>query len=127
MRNVSIIVIAAVAVLFSLGSRGNASMLEVDIGPDEIILKSTEGRKPALFPHRSHQDKYSCSECHHVLEQVMTIGKCARCHNETMENMSLNSLKNAGHTLCKNCHSEARKKGLDAPTRCGSCHSVKNQ
>jgi predicted CXXCH cytochrome family protein len=53
----------------------------------------------------------------------MTIDKCEGCHNAAMANSQLDSLRKAGHALCKGCHSNERAKGrMSAPSSCGACH-----
>jgi predicted CXXCH cytochrome family protein len=94
----------------------------VDIGPESIVLQARYN-KPALFPHRAHQDWYGCTACHHVKDQVMTIDKCEGCHNDAMGNPQLDSLRKAGHVLCRGCHGREREKGrTSAPSGCSGCH-----
>ena len=106
---------------------GSGISMEVDIGPETLTMKSVTGKKPAVFPHRIHQDMVSCIDCHHVREQIMVIDKCELCHTETMKNEKLNSLKKAGHVQCRGCHKKAKKAGQDAPVKCSACHPAKKK
>ena len=100
---------------------------DTDIGPEIITMKSATARKIAEFPHRMHQEMYVCMECHHVNGQKMTTQKCNTCHNEKMDNQTLNDYKKAGHRLCRECHKVVKKEGMDAPTNCSGCHPLKIQ
>ena len=107
----------------------------VDAGPEEIILKTAKAKKPAIFPHKKHQETIKCSECHHSQNADGTQGpyvegqeaKCETCHNEKdMANKDLVGYKNIGHARCKSCHKEAQKSGnKNAPTKCDGCHVKK--
>jgi hypothetical protein len=99
------------------------------IGPEEMELKTAAGTKPARFPHKKHQEKFRCKECHHAQTGKdikspyiggMEVQKCSNCHNaEAMSNAKLNSFKLAAHTQCKECHKKYKD---SAPTRCSGCH-----
>jgi hypothetical protein len=104
---------------------GTAYGIEVSIGPADITLETESGRKPADFPHRQHQESYSCTACHHANEGVMTIDKCANCHNKDIDNASVNSFKKAAHSMCKDCHKKVNDEGMDAPIKCSGCHTKK--
>lgn len=99
---------------------------DIDIGQESIEMKTPEGKKPALFPHRFHQRFLSCLECHHVSEQAMTVNKCVTCHNDSMKNQQLNDLKKAAHARCRGCHKSVNDQGRKAPSKCGGCHSMKS-
>ncbi|MCK5340130.1 MAG: cytochrome c3 family protein, partial [Desulfobulbaceae bacterium] len=105
-------------------SFGTAYTAEVDIGPDSITMKSIQSKKPAKFPHRFHQDFMACMKCHHTKDRTMTIEKCYKCHNQDIGNEKLDTLKEVGHTLCKDCHKAARKAGKNAPGKCSTCHPL---
>jgi len=100
-----------------------------DQGPQTLELKTFSGKKPARFPHRRHQKKFACKECHHTKTDTglkeeysddMKIERCVACHNENdMTNPKLNSFKLAAHGLCKACHKQNRD---SAPTKCSGCH-----
>ena len=109
----------------SLFIAGNAVGVEVSIGPAEITLKTAEGRKPAHFPHRQHQEAYSCTACHHAKDETMVIDKCGACHNKEISNTDVNSFKKAAHKMCKDCHKKVNDQGMDAPIKCSGCHVKK--
>ena len=99
------VVILGVAVAF-LCAAGFASMTmaEEDKGPETITLQTEAAKKPAVFPHRAHQDRGI---------------ECDKCHKS--ENFAKGAwTKDAGHALCKDCHKEN-----GGPTKCGTCHSKK--
>jgi predicted CXXCH cytochrome family protein len=101
----------------------NGFGLEVSIGPAEITLQTESARKPADFPHRQHQEAYSCTACHHVKEGIMIIEKCVSCHTPDISNPDVNSYKKAAHKLCKDCHKTLNsEEGRDAPIKCSGCH-----
>ncbi|MEN8233187.1 MAG: cytochrome c3 family protein [Thermodesulfobacteriota bacterium] len=104
---------------------GNASGVEVSIGPADITLQTEAARKPADFPHRQHQDSYACTACHHAKDEIMVIDKCAGCHTKEISNPDVNSYKKAAHKLCKDCHKEVNKEGSEAPIKCSGCHQKK--
>lgn len=116
-----------VAVIFfvSLLITGGAFGVEVSIGPAEIVLQTESERKPADFPHRQHQETYSCTACHHARDEIMVIDKCANCHTKEISNAEVNSYKKAAHKLCKDCHKEVNVQGKDAPIKCSGCHTKK--
>jgi hypothetical protein len=105
-----------------------ALSVEVSIGPDEMIMKTPAGKKPAIFPHRKHQEIMACMQCHHVTKGIMTIRKCSICHNEKMENTAVNTIKKAAHKQCRGCHKTKKKehqKGTRyAPLKCSGCHPL---
>ena len=97
-------------------------------GPAEMILKTSQARKPAYFPHKTHQDKYTCGRCHHGKDSSgrlvkytakTDVYKCAACHNTDMANEELNSFKLIGHKLCRDCH---RKNQDITSAKCSTCH-----
>ncbi|MBW2467517.1 MAG: cytochrome c3 family protein [Deltaproteobacteria bacterium] len=101
----------------------------VDTGPAEMTLKTTAARKSAKFPHKKHQENFTCGICHHSKSedgrqkpyfQGMKIRSCVSCHNkEDMQNPKFNTFKLAAHGLCKECH---KKNKGSAPTKCSGCH-----
>ena len=103
-----------------------------DKGPEEMILKTAASKKPAKFPHGTHQEAFACGECHHAKTddgmqfpyvEKMEIKKCVTCHNkDDMANPKLNSFKLAAHGLCKECHKQNKD---SAPTKCSGCHVKK--
>jgi len=104
---------------------GNALGVEVSIGPADITLQTESARKPADFPHRQHQEAYSCTACHHAKDEIMVIDKCANCHTKDISNSDVNSYKKAAHKLCKDCHKKVNDNGMDAPIKCSGCHTKK--
>lgn len=105
-------------------SAAPARAFTVDIGPETIVMQARYN-KPATFPHRRHQNWYGCTACHHAKDQVMTIDKCESCHNDTMADPKLDSLRKASHVLCRDCHSREREKGrTSAPSSCSVCHPI---
>ena len=96
-----------------------------------MVLKTAKARKPAFFPHKKHQDMYSCDTCHHTKDATGKQGpyvegqekKCVTCHNKKdMPNKKLNGFKKIGHARCKECHKKMKKEGKKAPTKCSGCH-----
>jgi predicted CXXCH cytochrome family protein len=117
--------IAIIIVFLSLVITGDVFALEVSIGPAEIVLQTAEARKPADFPHRQHQEAYSCTYCHHAKDEIMVIDKCEACHTKDISNTDVNSYKKAAHKLCKDCHKRVNDEGMDAPIKCSGCHAKK--
>jgi predicted CXXCH cytochrome family protein len=105
---------------------GGAFGVEVSIGPADIVLQTEEARKPADFPHRQHQEAYSCTVCHHAKDEIMVIAKCGACHTKDISNSDVNSFKKAAHKLCKDCHKKVNDAGMDAPIKCSGCHVKKD-
>lgn len=116
--------------------------LAADTGPETITLTATGSAKPkpATFPHKAHQARLKCAECHHTMKdgkqvaytEGMKIEKCETCHNpeklagKTKGANKLDTLKGAGHGNCVECHKEMVKndpalkaKNLD---KCTTCH-----
>jgi hypothetical protein len=116
----AIIVLSLAILIFT----GNAFGLEVSIGPAEITLQTESAKKPALFPHRQHQETYSCTVCHHVKNEVMVIDRCDACHTLDISNPDVNSYKKAAHKMCKDCHKRVNsEEDKDAPIKCSGCHT----
>jgi len=97
-------------------------------GPEEMVLKTSQARKPAYFPHKRHQDKYYCETCHHGEDasgklvkytDKMVVEKCTACHNVDMPNKELNGFQLIGHKLCRECH---RKHQDITSAKCSTCH-----
>ena len=129
---------------------GAASFISaaVDAGPAEItmVLETSKKPKPAVFPHKKHQDTLKCADCHHSMaddgKQVpyvdgQEIGKCASCHNKDKlagklkGKLKLDTIKGAGHGTCLACHKEMAKKdpALKAKKidKCKACHPKKKK
>jgi len=104
-----------------------------DTGPEVITMQTEQAKKPAVFPHRKHQEMMECTTCHHTkdaegkqipLPEDQHPAKCDSCHNKDFANKSLDGLMKVGHARCKGCH----KDGLDGkkgPTKCEGCHPKK--
>jgi hypothetical protein len=124
---------AALAFVFSMALAAGTCFAS-DAGGETLILKAEKGNKPVNFPHKAHQDKYACADCHHTkgadgkqapLAEGAAVEKCATCHNADMADPKLNSFKGAAHANCKGCHKES---GSDkAPTKCDGCHPKKDK
>lgn len=112
-------------------------MTASELGPETIKLQTSRKRKPAVFPHRKHQEKWSCDNCHHGKDSKgklvpytagMDIQRCVTCHNPTgMKNKKLNNLMLASHARCKGCHKQvvAETGGKAGPiAKCNGCHNI---
>ena len=119
-----------------------------DLGPADIKMVSESSKKPkvALFPHKAHQDKFDCAQCHHGMaadgKQVpyvegQDIGKCETCHNgeklagKLKGKLKLDTIKGAGHGNCLACHKEMAKKDPALKEKkidkCAACHPKKKK
>ncbi len=113
-----------------------------DKGPEVITMESK--KKPAVFPHKKHQDAFSCADCHHSMgddgKQVayaegQAVEKCASCHNKeklagkTLGKLKLDTIKGAGHGNCLACHKAKAKENADLKkiAKCGTCHPKKKK
>ena len=128
--------------MFVMGGAVISSLAADDKGPAEIKMTSSKSAKPkpAQFPHKQHQDAFECAQCHHGMadgQQVpyvegQEIQKCASCHNsdilagKTKGKLKLDTIKDAGHGNCLECHKEMAKndpalkaKKID---KCATCH-----
>jgi len=108
-------------------SANSGSSVEAS-GPEEVILKTAQARKPAYFPHRKHQERYPCGTCHHGRDAAGNLVKyspetiiyeCTACHNADMPNEELNDLQSIGHALCRECH---RTHQDITSAKCTTCH-----
>lgn len=134
--------ILACSVMSMLLVYGAIVAFAADNGPEMITLAES-GKKPAVFPHKAHQDAFKCAECHHGMadgKQVpfvegQKVEKCDSCHNATVlagkmkDKLALDTLKGAGHGNCLECHKEKAKtdaalkeKKID---KCDTCHPKK--
>jgi predicted CXXCH cytochrome family protein len=129
MRKKSLILLVVTALTLSLALAVSMSFA-TESGEAEITLNA-DGKKPALFPHKAHQDKNECTACHHKdadgkkvpIAEGDTVAKCDTCHNADFANEKLRTWKDIGHGLCKACHTKNKDAG--APTKCGACHPKK--
>ncbi|PHR29025.1 MAG: class III cytochrome c [Desulfotalea sp.] len=126
---------------------GSSSCFAADAGPTDITITGTNIKrpKPAQFPHKMHQDKLKCAECHHGMadgKQVaytdgMEIQKCITCHNAEVlpgkksGKLKLDTIKGAGHGNCLACHKKLAKAdpALKAKkiAKCSTCHPKKKK
>ena len=118
------------------------SSFATDAGPAEIKIVDSKSAKPkpAVFPHKMHQDAFKCEECHHGMAdgkavpytEGMEIQKCEACHNPEVlggkmkDKLKLDELKGAGHGNCLECHKAMaakdpalKEKKID---KCATCH-----
>jgi hypothetical protein len=115
-------------------------MVASELGPEIIKLQTSRKRKPAIFPHRMHQEMCSCDNCHHGKDSEgnqiaytdgMKIQHCVTCHNPTsMKNKKLNNLMLASHARCKGCHKkivEEEGKTAGPIAKCSGCHIVEKK
>jgi hypothetical protein len=118
-----------------------------DTGPAEITIVGAKSKKPkpAVFPHKIHQDSISCAECHHGMadgKQVafvegQEIGKCESCHNKDVlagkksGKLKLDTIKGAGHGNCLASHKKMAKENAELKAKkidkCGACHPKKKK
>ena len=138
MSKKSLVLLIVAAFVMSLGLSVTMSLADDTMGPEERLL-NPDGKKPALFPHRAHQEREKCGTCHHYvdpagakqaatddpLSNVGKIKKCDTCHNADFANEKLRKWKDVGHKLCKACHT--KKKADGAPTKCTACHPKKKK
>ena len=107
--------------------------IESERGPAVIKLQTARKKKPALFPHRMHQEMWDCEVCHHGMDAEgnqtsytagMGIQHCVTCHNPKMKNKKLSSLMKAAHVRCKGCHKQLVAEGSVAGPigKCSGCH-----
>lgn len=116
-----------------------------DPGPEEITIVGTDSKKPkpAIFPHKKHQDSIGCAECHHGMadgKQVayaegQEVGKCESCHNKKvlsgkkLGKLKLDTIKGAGHGNCLACHKKMSKENAELKAKkiakCAACHPKK--
>lgn len=100
-----------------------------------IVIDPIQNRVPVVyFDHTKHFDKqaglgFSCEKCHHELKTAeQRPANCPSCHNtgngsQLVEENLPPRLKVAYHDMCRNCHTENKKKYKGAPTsECGGCH-----
>lgn len=136
------VVSAVLCVCMAVGLVGFSYATDDTKGPEEITLVNVDSKKPkpAVFPHKKHQETLKCGECHHGMDadgnqtayvEGQEIGKCASCHNseklagKTVTNeaskkpLDLDTLKGAGHGNCLACHKKTDKKEL---AKCSVCH-----
>lgn len=110
-----------------------------DNGPTEMTLQATKDPakkpKPAVFPHKAHQERLACAECHHGAKdgkQVayidgQEIQKCESCHYKgSGMPEKLETFKDAAHQNCRECHKQAAADNPDLKDKfkgCLPCHA----
>ena len=134
-------IVSLVASAFLFGASVAVCVSADNKGPAEITLGAS-GTKPAQFPHKAHQDKLKCAECHHgktadgkqePYKEGQEIKKCDTCHNATVlagktkGALKLDEMKGAGHGNCLECHKETAKNDASkaALAKCETCHPKK--
>jgi hypothetical protein len=136
------VLVCSVVSMFALCGAVVSSLATGDPGPAEITIVDSKSAKPkpALFPHKKHQDAFKCEECHHGMTdgkkvpyvEGQEVQKCEACHNgdvlagKMKDKLKLDTLKGAGHGNCLECHKEMAKndaalkeKKID---KCAACH-----
>lgn len=123
-----------------------------DKGPEKITIKPTAKKPkkaPVEFPHREHQKRLECGECHHskgedgkqvAYKEGQKNQKCSTCHNEKelkgrtldlggKKPLKLDTLKGAGHGNCRACHRAEAKKDPKKKhlKKCKTCHPKKKK
>ena len=121
---------------------GSASCFAADAGPADITIASekSEKPKPAVFPHKMHQEKFTCADCHHGMVDGKKVAyvdgqeiqKCEACHNAEVlpgaksGRNKLDTIKGAGHGNCYECHKKMAKENPELKAKkidkCAACH-----
>lgn len=124
---------------------GSVNCFATNTGPADIVIASEGSKKPkpAQFPHKIHQEKFDCAECHHGMvdgEKVaytadLEIQKCSSCHNAEVlpgkkkDKHKLDTPKGYGHGNCQDCHKAMAKDDPELKAKkiasCSSCHPKK--
>lgn len=139
------IIVCGVATLFLITGTAVVSF-STDPGPEDITIVGSKSKKPkpAIFPHKKHQENITCGECHHGMaddgKQVpysegQEVTKCESCHNKDVlagkksGKLKLDTIKGAGHGNCLACHKKAAKENAELKARkidkCKACHPKK--
>ena len=142
------ILACSVVSLFILSGVGFVLASDPDPGPAEITIVGTKSKKPkpAIFPHKMHQDAFKCMECHHGMGEDgkqadyvadQKIEKCESCHNpeklagKTKGKLKLDTIKGAGHGKCVACHKAMEKEKPELKekkiSKCTVCHPKKKK
>lgn len=120
---------------------GLSFAMDQDKGPAEMTLQAVKDQakkpKPAVFPHKLHQDAFACGDCHHSAkdgqqipyEEGQPIGACEDCHYKGAEMpKGLDSYKGAAHKNCKDCHKKVAAENPELKEKfkgCMPCHPKK--
>lgn len=146
------ILVCSVVSMFVLCGAVISSMAnDAKKGPAEITMVGSKSakKKPALFPHKQHQDTFKCAECHHGMADGKKVAytegmdlkgkKCEGCHNSEYEalagkkmgKLKLDTIKGAGHGNCLACHKKMAKEKADLKAKkidkCAACHPKKKK
>lgn len=144
------VVVCSVISMFLIGGAVATSFAD-EMGPEEITIVGTKSKKPkpAVFPHKKHQETLKCAECHHGMadgKQVayvegQEIQKCEVCHTGDAlagkttpfgkRELKLDTIKGAGHGNCLACHKKMVKEDAALKAKkidkCGACHPKKKK
>ena len=118
-----------------------AGIVIADNGPEDMVLQAVKDKakkpKPAVFPHKKHQEVAKCGDCHHSAkdgkqipyEEGQEIGKCEDCHFKgSGMDKKIETYKGAAHKNCKGCHKEyvaSKPEVKDKFKGCLPCHPKK--
>lgn len=84
-------------------------------GPEKMVLDKTGKMAPVTFPHRKHQEKAACKDCHegekplfaqkrnekgYLMKDMYAGGACGKCHD------GKKSFKAQG--ACMKCHKKEK-------------------
>ena len=132
MKSIWVMTLLVAAALWPVTGASFAEESGAGAPQEEMILKGE--KKSARFSHPVHLDLgVTCGQCHHDSSHQPLTDKdiaamadsrqlrCANCHNRDFAEPKLQSVKNAFHDRCKECH----KQGIDGktgPTKCTDCH-----
>jgi len=135
------LIFAVAAGFFLASGLAGVSLAETDKGPETMTI-NPEGKKPAVnFPHRAHQERLKCGECHHgkgedgkqvPYQEGQKIEKCVTCHTGDMlkgkvKGKSAIQHRNRGNCLA--CHKDEAKKDPKKKSlkKCSTCHPKKKK
>jgi hypothetical protein len=127
-----LVVLVLSATTIFMGTSFGTEATGVKAPEAEIIIKGE--KKSARFSHPVHLGLgVTCGQCHHdsqhqpltdsdiaAMENAQQLS-CATCHNKDFSDPKLQTIKDAFHARCKECH----KQGVDGktgPTKCTDCH-----
>lgn len=109
-----------------------------DNGPEDMTLQAVKDpakkAKPAVFPHKKHQEFAECGDCHHSAKdgkqvayvEGQEIQKCEECHFKgNGMDKKIETYKAAAHKNCKDCHKKAAAEKPELAEKfkkCMPCH-----
>ena len=115
--------------------------LATDMGPDDMTLQAVKDAakkpKPAVFPHKKHQEVAECADCHHSAKDGKQVAyvdgqkveKCEACHFKgSGMGKKIETFKGAAHVNCKGCHKKAAEEKPELKekfSKCMPCHPKK--